>query len=384
VLAELRIDLDAIRANVAALTALVAPARVAGVIKANAYGHGLVAVGRAIAPAVDRLCVYELAEAVALRDAGVRSRIHVLGPIAPADLETAHAAGVEVTLWDRGGYAAQLAAVARRGGGPIGVQAKIDTGVTRLGLAAADGPAALRRYAAQSEFGLAGVFSHLAAAEELDSRFTRDQLAVFERATAGFDAGVERHIAASAAAMLWPQTRLGAIRAGIAMYGIWPSGPTEAIMRERRLTLLPALSWETQIVAVHAVPAETSVGYGCTYRTTRASRIAVLPIGYAEGLPRSISNRGFVLVAGQRVPIVGRVCMNMAFIDVTDVPRAVPSARVTLIGCDGAARIDAEEAAAWAGTIGYELVTRLPAHVPRRYVAAARTASAAASSMLPS
>lgn len=366
-LAELIIDLDAIRANIAALAGLVAPARVAGVIKANAYGHGLGAVGRAIEGAVDRICVYEIAEALALREAGVTARIHVLGPIAASDLPAAHAAGAEITLWDRGAYSVQAANVARRCGSPFAVQVKVDTGVTRLGLTPAEAPAALRDYAARPEFALAGVFSHLAAAEELDSTFTRDQLAAFEYATAVLDPHVERHIAASAAAMLWPQTRLGAIRAGIAIYGIWPSRPTEAIMRERGLTLAPALTWRTQIVVVHEVPAETSVGYGCSYRTMRASRIGVLPIGYAEGLPRGASNRGFVLVTGRRVPIVGRVCMNMTFVDLTDVPQAMPQTEVTLIGGDGAERIDAEEAADWAGTIGYELVTRIPAHVPRHY-----------------
>ncbi len=370
-LAELSVDPDAIRANIAALAALVAPARVAGVIKANAYGHGLIAVGRAIETAVDRICVYELSEAVALRDAGITRRIHVLGPIPPADLETAHDAGVEITLWDRGTYAAQLAAVARRRRSPAAVQVKIDTGVTRLGIPPQAAPAALRGYAATPEFALAGVFSHLAAAEELDSSFTREQLAVFETATA-FGAGpVERHIAASAAAMLWPSTRLDAIRAGIAIYGIWPSRPTEAIMRERGLALVPALTWRTQVVVVHSVPAETSVGYGCTYRTTRASRIGVLPIGYAEGLPRSRSNSGYVLVRGRRVPIVGRVCMNMSFVDVTDVPDAGVGSAVTLVGSDGEERIDAEEAAEWAGTIAYELVSRLPAHLPRRYLSPA-------------
>jgi alanine racemase len=371
VLAELVIDLDAIRANLRVLRQLVAPARIAAVVKANAYGHGLLAVGMAIETAVDRLCVYELAEAVALRDAGAVLPIHVLGPIPARDLDVAHAARVQVTLWDQGTYAAQLASIARRRREPIAVQAKIDTGVTRLGLAVADAPAALRRYAAQPEYTLTGVYSHLAAAEEIASTFTRDQLTAFERATAGFDPGVQRHIAASAAAMLWPQTRLDTVRAGIALYGIWPSRPTEVIMRERGLRLVPALTWRTEVVAVHDVPADTSVGYGCTYRTSRASRIAVLPIGYAEGLPRSASNRGFVLVAGRRVPLVGRVCMNMAFIDVTDVPQTAPRSVVTLIGRDGDERIDAEEAADRAGTIAYELVTRIPAHVPRRYDAPA-------------
>jgi alanine racemase len=367
VLAEVVIDLGAIRANIAALAALVAPARVAGVIKSNAYGHGLVRVAQAIAPVVDRLCVYELAEAVALRDAGIDGRIHVLGPVTPGDLDTAHAANVELTLWDDATYAAQVASVARRRRSPFRIHAKIDTGVTRLGMDVADAPRVLERYRVQSEYHMAGVFSHLAAAEELDSNYTEEQLRRFLDATAAFDPSVERHIAASAAAMLWPQTRLGAVRAGIALYGIWPSQPTEAIMRERGLVLKPALTWRTEIVAVHDVPAETFVGYGCTYRTERASRIGVLPIGYAEGLSRSASNSAWVLVNGKRVPVVGRVCMNMTFVDITDVPRADSGSIITLIGRDGNESIDANEAAAWAGTIGYEIAARLPAHVPRSY-----------------
>ena len=366
-LASLEIELGAIRANIAALAALVAPTRVAGVVKANAYGHGLVAVARGIADVVDRLCVYELDEALALREAGIQSRIHVLGPI-PADrLDVAHAANVELTLWDRGTYAAQVASIARRRRTAFAVHVKIDTGVTRLGLIAREAPEALTRYAAQPELRIVGIFSHLAAAEELDSTYTREQLARFEAATSRFDPAVERHIAASAAAMLWPETRLGAIRAGIAIYGIWPSIETAEIMRDRDFTLTPALRWRTSIVALHAVEAGTSVGYGCTFRTTRPSRIGVIPIGYAEGLPRAASGRALVLVAGRRVPIVGRVCMNMAFVDLTDVPEATVASSVTLIGSDGAETIDANEAAAWSDTIGYELVARLPAHVPRTY-----------------
>ncbi|GAC1583783.1 MAG: alanine racemase [Candidatus Velthaea sp.] len=366
-LAELTIDVGAIRANIAALKALVAPARVAAVIKANAYGHGAVDVARGISDEVDRLCVYELAEAVVLREAGITARIHVLGPVPAGELDVAHAAGVELTLWDRGSYAAQVASIARRRHAPFTIHAKIDTGVTRLGVAAAEAPHALARYAAQPEYRIAGVFSHLAAAEELDSTYTHEQLARFLAATDGFDPGVERHIAASAAAMLWPETRLGSIRAGIAIYGIWPSAPTAEIMRERGLALQPALSWRTRIVLVHDVPAGTSVGYGCTYQTRRASRIGVLPIGYAEGLPRAASGRALVLAGGMRVPLVGRVCMNMAFVDLTDVPQTECGSIVTLIGMDGSESIDANEAAAWSDTIGYELVTRLPARVPRRY-----------------
>ena len=362
-LAELRVDLDAIRRNVAALAALVAPARLVPVIKANAYGHGLVAVAEALAPHVGRLAVYEVAEAVALRDEGVANPLHILGPVAAADLDTALAANAELTLWDGDLYLAHVASAARRRRTRVRIHAKIDTGVTRLGMRPEEAPRIIDRYAHAPELELAGVCSHLAAAEELDSTFTHEQLARFEMATTGVPAGVERHVAASAAAMLWPETRLDAVRAGIAIYGLWPSPETAGVMRERGgFTLEPALAWTTQLVAIHDVPAHTPVGYGCAYHTKRPSRIGVLPIGYAEGLPRAAGDRAFVVVNGKRARIVGRVCMNMAFVDVTEIPDAHPGTVVAL-GID--------EIAAAAGTINYEIVARLPAHVPRVYAEAA-------------
>ena len=366
-IAELRIDLGAIARNVAALAKLVAPARLVPVIKANAYGHGLIEVARALDERFGRFGVYELDEALALREAGIASSIHVLGPV-PADrLPEALKAGVELTLWDGGAYYQDVAAASRRGAMPFRMHAKIDTGVARLGMRTADAPELLAQYAADPSIALAGVFSHLAAAEELDSTFTHEQLNAFRLATEGVDPEVERHIAATAAGMLWPETRLDSVRAGIGIYGLWPSPETERIMRDRGFDLEPALSWRTQIVLIHDVPAHTPVGYGCAFHTKRPSRIAVLPIGYAEGLARNAGDRGQVLVEGQRCRIVGRVCMNMAFIDCTDVSAAQQHSVVTLIGKDGDAYIGADELAAATGTIAYETVSRLPAHMPRVY-----------------
>jgi alanine racemase len=365
--AEIAVDLGAIVRNAEALATLVAPARLTAVVKANAYGHGLVEVARALAPHCARLCVYALDEAFALRESGVAAPLHVMGPVRAADLDAAQAADVQLTLWDRGSYAADVAAVARRRGERVAVHAKIDTGVVRLGLEARDAPAALARYAATRELDLVGAFTHLAAAEELDSTFTHEQLARFVAATGELDARVERHVAATAAAILWPETRLDAVRCGIGLYGIWPSDESEALMRARGLVLQPALQWRTRIVALHDVEPGTTVGYGRTWRAERASRIATLPIGYAEGLPRSAGNAAAALVRGVRVPVVGRICMDMAFLDVTDVPTAVPGDRVTLIGTDGDQTITAEELAHACGTIGYEIVARLPANVPRAY-----------------
>ena len=366
-IAEIAVDLDAIARNARALARLVAPARLTAVVKANAYGHGLVPVARALAPHVARLSVYALDEAVALREAGIRVPIHVLGPIPSGELDVAHAADVQLTLWDDGLYARQVASVARRRRKRFAVQAKIDTGVVRLGIPADDAARVLERYATTPEFELAGAFTHIAAAEELDSTFTLEQLTRFLLATSTLDANLERHVAATSAAMLWPETRLDVVRSGIGLYGIWPSEDTRTLMAGQGLELAPALAWRTKIVALHDIAADVTVGYGRAWRALRPSRIATIPIGYAEGLPRAAGNAARVLVRGVRVPLVGRVCMDMAFVDVTDVPQAASGDAVTLIGADGAERITAEELAAACGTIGYEIVARLPAHVPRTW-----------------
>jgi alanine racemase len=372
--AELTIDLGALKRNVARLGAFAAPARYSAVVKANAYGHGLVAVARAIEDDVSGFCVYRGDEALALRDAGIDAPILVLGPIEARDLAALAAGRIAIALWSDGTFrrdASRAGTATER----LRVHAKIDTGVTRLGLDRDRAAAAIASYLADPGLDVRGVFTHLAAAEELESSFTLAQLDRFTRALAPLDPilterGVLKHAAASAAAMLYPKLRLDLIRAGIATYGIWPSEETQAAMRGV-LELEPALTWTTQLVVVRDVEAGRSVGYGCSFQTERPSRIGVLPIGYAEGLPRALSNSGVALTHGRRVPFVGRVCMNMSFVDVTDVPDARPGSRITLVGRDGDETIDANAAASAAGTIGYELVARLPVEMPRRYVQAA-------------
>jgi alanine racemase len=384
-LGELTIDLDAVRRNVARLAALAAPARCAAVVKGNAYGHGLVAVARALDPDVAAFCVYRADEAATLRAAGVGSPILVLGPVAPRDLDLALDSRAAITLWDDGAYRRDVARAARARGERFAVHAKIDTGVTRLGIDVARAPAIVASYLADADLDVRGAYTHLAAAEELESAYTMGQLAAFERATAPVlpalhARGALRHAAASAAAMLYPPLRLDLVRAGIAIYGIWPSAETRLAVGDA-IDLEPALSFASELVVVRDVEAGRSVGYGCTFETTRPSRIGIVPLGYAEGLPRALSNRGVALVGGTRVPFVGRVCMNMAFLDVTDVRDARAGSRVTFVGRDGDVALDANAFAERAGTIGYELVARLPADLPRRYVSAA---IASASSSVPS
>jgi len=387
VIAELAIDLGALRRNAVRVAGVVAPSRYAAVVKANAYGHGLLEVARALEADVSAFCVYSVEEAAALRTGGIATPVLILGPIEARDLELAHECRAAITLWSEGAFRRDAARLGRSRGAPFAVHAKVDTGVTRLGLDAEYASAAIASYCCDPDLNLRGVYTHLAAAEELESAYTLAQLERFERAIAPLvnllvARGVLRHAAASAAALLFPSLRLDMVRAGIATYGIWPSPETRAAM-PFDLALEPALAWTTQLVAVRAVEAGRSVGYGCSFITERPSAIGVLPIGYAEGLPRALSNAGFALVGGRRVPIVGRICMNMSFVDVTGVPEARTGSRVTLVGRDGAEAIDANELAAAAGTIGYELISRLPSEIPRRYVDE-KAASAAPRSSVPS
>jgi alanine racemase len=375
VIGNIHISLDAVRNNARALRDLVAPARASFVVKSNAYGHGLIEIAQAVEPFADRLCVYSIDEAIELRDAGIMRSIFVMGPIESADLQEAVARKFEIALWDTGAYLRSLCEAARSGNDRAAVHVKVNTGVARLGLEPADAADAIEDYARLPEVNIAGIFSHLAAAEEVDSPFTMEQLDKFERATRGTDALLEsrgmrpvRHIAASAAAMLWPQTRLDMVRIGIALYGLWPSPQTRIAMNGANFELKPALSFETRLVTVRTVEAGTPIGYGCSYHAPKRTRIGVVPLGYADGIPRLLSNRGAFVVAGARCPVVGRVCMNMTLIDLAAAPAAKPGDAVTLIGPEGNASVTADDWAQWADTINYEIVARLPAELRREYI----------------
>ncbi|MBC5810332.1 MAG: alanine racemase [Candidatus Eremiobacteraeota bacterium] len=373
-IAELTIDLGALRRNARRLAAHVAPSHYAAVVKSNAYGHGLVPVARALEGVATALCVYRADEALAIRAAGIATPLLILGPVETRELDDVSAADAAIALWDAGAFRNEVARAARKRERRFPVHVKVDTGTTRLGFDAAKTADAIASLASDDGVDVRGVYTHLAAAEELESDYTVEQLQRFERALAPVEALVRehriaRHAAASAAAMLFPASRYDLVRAGIATYGIWPSPETRAAVAHA-LELEPVLAWTTKLVVVRDVEAGRSVGYGCGFHAQRASRIGVLPIGYAEGLPRSLFGAGVALVGGRRVPIVGRVCMNMTFVDVTGVPEAHAGSTVTLVGCDGEERLEADELAGLAGTIGYELVARLPAEVPRRYLEA--------------
>lgn len=366
-----RIDLDALRTNARALARMVAPAKAAFVVKSNAYGHGLIEVARAVEPVAYRLCVFSFDEAAQLRAAGIAAPIFVMGPVEPVILDEVLAANVEIPLWDTGTFLREVAAAAAKRSRRFPVHVKINTGLGRLGLEPRDAPDVIEDYARTAGITVAGIFSHLAAAEELDSPFTQSQVTQFEKiiaqtqpALARKDQLPIRHIAASAAAMLWPHTRLDMVRLGIALYGLWPSPQTRAAMNGSA-ELLPALSLESKVVAVRELESGAALGYGRTYRAPKKTRIGVVPMGYAEGIPRLLSNRGVFLVDGAPCPIVGRVAMNMTTIDLSAAPNAHAGSRVVLIGEDHGRAVTADDWASWSQTINYEIVTRLASHIPR-------------------
>jgi alanine racemase len=371
----LQISLGALRHNAAVLRGLVGARRTAFVVKGNAYGHGLVRAALAAEPFAARLCVYTIGEALALRAGGIKGPVLVLGPVPSDAIDDALAANVELTLWDTKEFARLLCAGARKRQRAAQIHVKVNTDLNRLGFEPHELVDAVEEFLRLSELEIGGIFSHLASAEEIDSPYTMHQLAAFERALATVTPLLEqrstqplRHIAASAAAMLWPQTRLDMVRFGIALYGLMPSPQTREALRGSAPELRPALSYRSQIVVTRTVPAGASVGYGGSFHAPHDMRIGVVPAGYADGVPRALSNRGAFVVDGAICPIVGRVAMNMTEIDLSRAPCARVGSAVTLIGRDGDAAVEADDWATWTDTINYEIVTRLPSELAREYI----------------
>ena len=353
------VDLGAIVANARDLAAL--GAALYAVVKADAYGHGAVPVARALAaePAVHGLMVSLVEEGLELRHAGVRAPVLVMG----GAFGSAHRELLEAGLTPVVSDAADLDAFARAGTRPR-VHLKVDTGMSRLGISLAELPALLDRAGGVELVGLA---THLACADGDDPAPTLLQLDRFARAADLLRArGLtpELHVANSAGALRFPAARLSAIRAGIALYG---GGPAGAPGR-------PALRLVTAIVQLRSIAAGDAVSYGALYRATRPTRVATLPIGYADGYPRRLSLPGAgagaeVLVRGQRCPVLGAICMDMTMVDVSALGDDVGlGEEAVLLGAQGAERITMRELADRAGLIEYEIPCGVSKRVPRAFL----------------
>jgi alanine racemase len=320
------------------------------VVKADGYGHGALAVGRAALQAgAWGLAVSTAQEAEELVDVVEPGRLLLLGGLAPADADRAARVGCAVTCHSE--QVVEALELAIPPGDRRPVHLKVDTGMGRLGCSPDEAAGLARRIAGSKRVTLAGIYTHFAAAES-DEAFTWDQFHRFERVLEGLDVDPGlRHSANSAAALRHPGMALDAVRCGIALYGCeWAE-------------LRPALALRAEITQVKDIPAGASVGYGRTWRAPARARVATVAIGYADGVMRYRSNRGVVSVGGRRAPLVGRVSMDQITVDVSQVPEARVGDAVTLIG-EG---ISAEEVGEWSGTISYEVLTSLGNRVERTY-----------------
>jgi alanine racemase len=381
-----RIELSApaYRANVAAFRAVVGPRRrVGAVLKGNAYGHGFSELLPLAHAEADVLYVVTPAEGLAVRAwereaRAPRREVLVIGAVAPDEVVALAEAQVDVVVADRSIEAAVPRLRAR--GLVARVHVHLDTGLGREGFTdrqldagEADGLASAR-----DVLSVAGLLSHFANTEDVtEQAYAAAQLAAFEASAARLAArvpmgpDVTRHVAASAAALVLPESRYDVVRVGIGLYGLWPS--TETRLSARVVlgalpTLSPVLSWRCPSQVVKWLPAGSYVGYGCTWRCGADTRVAVLPVGYWDGYPRIASGKAHVLVNARRCPVLGRVMMNHLIVDVTHATASEAPVVATLIGRDGDETLSAETLAGWAQTIHYEIVTRLGAHVPRTLV----------------
>ncbi len=363
------IDVAALRWNLRQVRRLTGPKRpVLAVVKANAYGHGAALCARALAAAgADQFGVASVEEGRELRQAGIRQPIVVFGLLQPPEAEEAAVWRLEPTVVFRSQVLA-LSRAARKRGMSVPVHLKVDTGMGRIGLAPGEAPAFLDWLRGQSGIRLAGIFTHFAQADGRDRSLLRRQM---RRLTEAADAahrlgwrGYRVHAANSAAVIEAPETHADMVRPGLMLYGVYP-----AERFKRRVRLRPVLRWVSRIIQVKQVPAGTGLSYGHTFVTRRSSRIATLPVGYADGFSRAWSNRGQVLVAGRLCPIVGRVCMDMCLADVTAAGPVAVGAEAVLIGRQGRRERTADDLAASLGTISYEVLCAIGARVPRLAIA---------------
>ncbi len=362
------VELDAVRANTAALADLAAPAALLAVVKADGYGHGAVPVARAALDAgASWLGVALVEEGIALRDAGVDAPILVLSepPRAAADAVVAH--DLTPTVYTAVGIEGLAKAVADAGASAaLGVHLKVDTGMHRVGCSVAEAPDLVDAIAARPELALGGLCTHLAVADEAGSSYTDEQLDRFDALLGELDARAARppivHAANSAGLLVHPRARYDLVRAGIALYGVPPAPELSD-----RLALRPALSLRARVSHVKQLPAGSRLSYGLRYELDHPSHVATIPIGYADGVPRNLGIAGGeVLVHGRRARIAGAVTMDQLMIDVGEADVEVGD-EVVLLGAQRDDEITAGEWAEHLGTIAYEIVTGIGTRVPRRY-----------------
>jgi len=360
------VSLARLTENFRAIQAAVAPAAVMPIVKANAYGHGLVPVARhLVGLGATTLGVAFLEEAVALREAGVTLPILVMGGVF----------GDQIPVFLRHGLALTASSIdklrhvdetAREMGVTAKVHLKIDTGMERIGVHYYSAEGLLARAAECRHCVVEGIYSHFANADAADLSSARLQLSRFLDVLAWYDrhgvAPPVRHMANSGAVLQLRESHLDLVRPGILLYGVYPSAEVA-----RTIAVRPALSWKSRVVYFKVVKPGHPVSYGSTWQTDHPARVVTIPVGYGDGYFRALSNVAQVMIRGKRYPVVGRVCMDQIMVNI-EWDTAYNGDEVVLIGADGGEHITCEDLAEWAGTIPYEVLTNINTRVPRVYL----------------
>jgi len=374
-----QVDLGAVKRNIKALKSLTAKGtRFMAVVKANAYGHGTVPVaGAAMAAGSDFLAVARISEAAELREAGIKLPVLLFGDVLPdqAVYMATHNIRASITNLD---MAKALSEQLKPRDLTLKVHIKVDTGMGRLGFvhSSLNEPGypqkspveAILSIESLAQIEMEGIYTHLSRSDERDKTHARGQIERFQKLTdqlAAREVVPEiLHVANSAGVIDMPEAHFDMVRPGISIYGLWPSDEVD----KTRITLEPAMTIRSKVIQTKAVPKEFEVSYGATHVTPEPTVIATVPIGYADGYSRLLSNQGCMLVRGQRAPTVGRVCMDFTMIDVGHIPGVVPGDEVVIMGSQGSETISADEIARLTQTINYEVTAGLTGRIPSQYI----------------
>ncbi|MBQ7358649.1 MAG: alanine racemase [Lachnospiraceae bacterium] len=367
----IEVDLQNIIANVENMQTEICPdTKMIAVIKTDGYGHGSVSIAKALTghAGLYGFAVATDEEAMELVREGIKEPIIVLGYTFPYAYEEMALNGIEPTVF-RLDMAKEMGKAALRAGRNLRVHIKIDTGMGRIGVFPDEtGLSFVKEVNKIEGLEIAGIFTHFASADEADKSFAYQQLKVFQEFVAKVkDTGITGfmcHCSNSAAIVSMPEANMDAVRAGITLYGLRPS----SIIDLKEHHLKPALAFYSSVVFIKEVSAGFPISYGSTFVTDKNMRIATIPIGYGDGYPRSLSGKGYVLIHGQRAPILGRICMDQMMVDVTEIKEAKEGDKVTLIGKDGEEQITADALGELSGRFNYELVCDLGNRIPRHYI----------------
>ena len=369
----IEIDKAALKKNIGSIRKLAGKRLVAAAVKANAYGHGLEEIIPILADEnINYIAVDSIEEASRARQSGWKTGILCVGYIPLNGINAVFDLNLEPTVYNIESIR-RLGQLAGKFKKKAHIHLKIETGTNRQGVEPGKLPKFAEPIKKYGWLNLKGISTHFANIEDTtDHSYASYQMKQFNDAVniirkLGLKPKI-RHTACSAALLLFEKTKFEMVRPGIALYGLWPSKETYLSYRlqgGQNSILSPVLTWKTKVAQIKDVPPDAFVGYGCTYRTTSRSRLAVLTVGYYDGYSRSLSNLSHVIIKGRRAPVRGRICMNIVMADITDIKGVRLEDPVMLLGSNNGETITADQMAAWANTVNYEIISRLGSHIPR-------------------